>query len=167
MAVSYLANSIGATFKAHKSNAFVAEGWVRPVGEKLVLAFPTSFMNRSGGPVVNLMKFYNIPVENVIVVHDELDLDFDVIKLKSGGGHGGHNGLRDIIAATGSNEFDRVRIGIGRPPGRQDAADFVLSGFSASEREVLPHILSTASDAITMIVDEGILAAQQKYNTSS
>jgi len=124
-------------------------------------------MNRSGGPVVNLMKFYNIPLENVIVVHDELDLDFDVIKLKSGGGHGGHNGLRDIIAATGSNEFDRVRIGIGRPPGRQDAADFVLSGFSASEREVLPHILSTASDAITMIVEEGIVAAQQKYNTSA
>jgi PTH1 family peptidyl-tRNA hydrolase len=124
-------------------------------------------MNRSGGPVVNLMKFYNIPLENVIVVHDELDLDFDVIKLKSGGGHGGHNGLRDIIAATGSNEFDRVRIGIGRPPGRQDAADFVLSGFSSAEREVLPHILSTASDAITMIVEEGILAAQQKYNTSA
>lgn len=167
MAVSHLANSIGATFKAHKSNAFVAEGWVRPGGEKLVLAFPTSFMNRSGGPVVNLMKFYNIPLENVIVVHDELDLDFDVIKLKSGGGHGGHNGLRDIIAATGSNEFDRVRIGIGRPPGRQDAADFVLSGFSSAEREVLPHIISTASDAITMIVEEGILAAQQKYNTSA
>jgi PTH1 family peptidyl-tRNA hydrolase len=113
------------------------------------------------------MKFYNIPLENVIVVHDELDLDFDVIKLKSGGGHGGHNGLRDIIVATGSNEFDRVRIGIGRPPGRQDAADFVLSGFSSAEREVLPHILSTASDAITMIMDEGILAAQQKYNSSS
>lgn len=165
MAVSQLASDITTTFKSHKANALVAEGWVRPGGPKLILAKPNTFMNLSGGPVANLLKFYGLTPENLIVVHDELDIDFDVVRLKSNGGHGGHNGLRDIIAAAGSNEFARVRIGIGRPPGRQDAADFVLQDFSKSEREVLPHVLAHACGAIEMISDEGILAAQQRYNS--
>ncbi|MDH6255850.1 PTH1 family peptidyl-tRNA hydrolase [Aurantimicrobium minutum] len=165
MAVSQLASDIGATFKSHKANALVAEGWVRPGGPKLVIAKPNTFMNLSGGPVANLLKFYGVEPANLIVLHDELDIDFDVIRLKSNGGHGGHNGLRDIIAAIGTNEFNRVRIGIGRPPGRQDAADFVLSNFNSSEREILPHVLAHATDAVETIADEGILAAQQRFNS--
>ena len=165
MALSQLASDIGATFKSHKANALVAEGWVRPGGPKLILAKPNTFMNLSGGPVANLLKFYGIEPLNLIVLHDELDIDFDVVRLKSNGGHGGHNGLRDIIAAIGTNEFDRVRIGIGRPPGRQDAADFVLSNFNSSEREVLPHVLAHVCDAVDMIATEGILAAQQRFNS--
>ena len=165
MALSQLASDIGATFKSHKANALVAEGWVRPGGPKLILAKPNTFMNLSGGPVANLLKFYGIEPLNLIVLHDALDIDFDVVRLKSNGGHGGHNGLRDIIAAIGTNEFDRVRIGIGRPPGRQDAADFVLSNFNSSEREVLPHVLAHVCDAVDMIATEGILAAQQRFNS--
>lgn len=165
MALSQLASDIGATFKSHKANALVAEGWVRPGGPKLILAKPNTFMNLSGGPVANLLKFYGIEPLNLIVLHDELDINFDVVRLKSNGGHGGHNGLRDIIAAIGTNEFDRVRIGIGRPPGRQDAADFVLSNFNSSEREVLPHVLAHVCDAVDMIATEGILAAQQRFNS--
>ena len=165
MALSQLASDIGATFKSHKANALVAEGWVRPGGPKLILAKPKTFMNLSGGPVANLLKFYGVEPANLIVLHDELDIDFDVIRLKSNGGHGGHNGLRDIIAAIGTNEFNRVRIGIGRPPGRQDAADFVLSNFNSSEREILPHVLAHATDAVETIAEEGILAAQQRFNS--
>lgn len=165
MAVSQLASDIGATFKSHKANTLVAEGWVRPGGPKLVIAKPNTFMNLSGGPVANLLKFYGVEPANLIVLHDELDIDFDVIRLKSNGGHGGHNGLRDIIAAIGTNEFNRVRIGIGRPPGRQDAADFVLSNFNSSEREILPHVLAHATDAVETIAEEGILAAQQRFNS--
>ena len=165
MAVSQLASDIGATFKSHKANALVAEGWVRPGGPKLVIAKPNTFMNLSGGPVANLLKFYGVEPANLIVLHDELDIDFDVIRLKSNGGHGGHNGLRDIIAAIGTNEFNRVRIGIGRPPGRQDAADFVLSNFNSSERDILPHVLAHATDAVETIAEEGILAAQQRFNS--
>ncbi len=165
MAVSQLASDIGATFKSHKANALVAEGWARPGGPKLIIARPNTFMNLSGGPVANLLKFYDIEPANLIVLHDELDIDFDVVRLKSNGGHGGHNGLRDIIAAIGTNEFNRVRIGIGRPPGRQDAADFVLTGFNSSEREVLPHVLAHAADAVETIADDGMLAAQQRFNS--
>ena len=165
MALSQLASDIGATFKSHKAHALVAEGWVRPGGPKLILAKPNTFMNLSGGPVANLMKFYGTEPANLIVLHDELDIDFDVIRLKSNGGHGGHNGLRDIIAALGTNEFNRVRIGIGRPSGRQDAADFVLSNFNSSEREILPHVLAHATDAVETIAEQGILAAQQRFNS--
>ncbi|MEY4532413.1 MAG: hypothetical protein RI926_182 [Actinomycetota bacterium] len=165
MAVSQLASDIGVTFKSHKANALVAEGWVRPGGPKLIIAKPNTFMNLSGGPVANLLKFYGVEPANLIVLHDELDIDFDVVRLKSNGGHGGHNGLRDIIAAIGTNEFNRVRIGIGRPPGRQDAADFVLSNFNSSEREILPHVLAHVTDAVETIADDGMLAAQQRFNS--
>ena len=165
MALSQLASDIGATFKSHKAQALVAEGWVSPGGPKLILAKPTTFMNLSGGPVANLMKFYGVDASHLIVLHDELDIDFDVVRLKSNGGHGGHNGLRDIIAAIGTNEFNRVRIGIGRPPGRQDAADFVLSNFNSTQREILPHVLAHVCDAVETIATDGILAAQQRFNS--
>jgi PTH1 family peptidyl-tRNA hydrolase len=165
MVVSQLALDLGARFSSHKANAQVAEARLRPGGPKLVLAKPNTFMNVSGGPVAGLLKFYSLEASSLVVVHDELDLNFDVVRIKSSGGHGGHNGLRDIIAATGTTEFARVRVGIGRPPGRQDPADFVLQGFSKPEREVLPHLVMHAADAASAIAEVGVLAAQQKFNS--
>jgi PTH1 family peptidyl-tRNA hydrolase len=123
-------------------------------------------MNVSGGPTQALLRYYDLDVSRLIVVHDELDIDFDVVRLKHGGGHGGHNGIRDIIAATGSNEFTRVRVGIGRPPGRQPAADFVLKDFSSTERKELPFLIGDAADAVEMIATDGLTAAQLKFHTA-
>ena len=165
MALDVLAARISATFKSHKSNALVAEGRISIGGPKVILAKPLSYMNTSGGPVSSLMKFYDVPVSHVLVVHDELDIDAGLVRVKVGGGHAGHNGLRDIIAAVGSPEFARIRVGIGRPPGRQDAADFVLKDFSSTERkDMLPLLLETSADAIEAVVTHGVLEAQQKYN---
>ncbi len=151
-------------FRSHKANARVAEAWLRPGGAKLILAKPNTFMNVSGGPVAGLAKFYGVEPEHVVVVHDELDIPFDTIKLKTGGGHGGHNGVRDVAKALDSGEFARVRVGIGRPPGRQDPADWVLDPFGAVERKNLPILLADAADAVEQLVDEGLLAAQQKHH---
>ena len=167
MAVAQLASNLGASFSSHKSQALVAQARIGFDGPKLIIAQPTTFMNLSGGPVANLLKYFRLTPSHLIVVHDELDIDFDVIRIKSSGGHGGHNGLRDIIAACGTQEFTRVRIGIGRPPGRQDPADFVLSPFSAKEREILPQVLDSSAEAVTMIAQDGVLVAQQVFNTSS
>ncbi|HEY1105831.1 MAG TPA: aminoacyl-tRNA hydrolase, partial [Agromyces sp.] len=156
----------GATFKSHKTPSRVAEGFVRPGGPKLVVAKPNSYMNTSGGPVSALVKFYGVPPERIIVVHDELDLPFDTVKLKQGGGHGGHNGLRDIAKSQGP-DFIRVRVGIGRPPGRQDPADFVLKDFSGTERQSLPNLISDAADAVEAVADDGLLAAQQRFHSPS
>lgn len=163
LVVDELATRIGATFGRHKTQSLVAEGRVEPGAPKLVLAKSTGFMNASGGPVSRLLKFYSLAPDRLIVVHDELDLPFDTIRLKSGGGPGGHNGLRDVISAVGP-DFIRVRIGIGRPPGRQDPADFVLSTFSKAERELLPTVVADAADAVEQIVADGLVAAQQRWH---
>ena len=164
MVVDELAARRSETLRTHKANARVTETWLRPGAAKLVLAKPNSFMNVSGGPVSALAKFYDVPAERVIVVHDELDIPFDAVKLKIGGGHGGHNGVRDVAKALGTPEFPRVRVGIGRPPGRQDPADWVLDPFGATERKDLPLVLSDAADAVELLVAEGLLAAQQKHH---
>lgn len=164
LVVDELAARRSESFKAHKANARVAETWLRPGGPRLVLAKPNTFMNVSGGPVAGLAKFYGIEPEHVVVIHDELDIPFDSIKLKTGGGHGGHNGVRDVAKALGSGEFARVRVGIGRPPGRQDPADWVLDPFGKAERENLPILLGDAADAVEQLVGEGLLAAQQKHH---
>jgi PTH1 family peptidyl-tRNA hydrolase len=164
MALAELAGRVGASFKSHKANAAVAEGRLSPGGPKLVLAKPNTFMNVSGGPVAALLRFYSLDASHLIVLHDELDIPFDTVRLKSGGGHGGHNGIRDIAAAVGTPDFARVRIGIGRPPGRQDAADFVLTPFSKAEREVLPSLLSDAADATELLITDGLLEAQQRFH---
>lgn len=159
-----LADRRSETFRAHKANARVAETWLRPGGPKLILAKPNTFMNVSGGVVANLAKFYGIEPQRVVIVHDELDIPFDTIKLKAGGGHGGHNGVRDVAKALGSTDFARVRVGIGRPNGRQDPADWVLDPFGPTERKNLPVLLSDAADAVEQLVGEGLLAAQQKHH---
>ena len=164
MALAEFAHRVSATFKSHKANATVAEARLSPGGPKLILAKPNSFMNLSGGPVAGLLRFYDLDASRLIVLHDELDIPFDTVRLKSGGGHGGHNGVRDIAAAIGTADFVRVRIGIGRPPGRQDAADFVLKPFTGAEREVLPSLLSDAVDATELVITEGLLATQTRFH---
>ena len=164
MVIGELASRRGETLRAHKANARVAESWLRPGGAKLVLATPNSYMNVSGGPVSQLARFYDVPAERIVLVHDELDIPFDTIKLKTGGGHGGHNGIRDVAKALGTPDFPRVRVGIGRPPGRQDPADWVLDPFSAAQRTQLPLLLGDAADAVEQLIDEGLLAAQQKHH---
>jgi PTH1 family peptidyl-tRNA hydrolase len=121
-------------------------------------------MNTSGGPTANLLKFYDLKPENLIVIHDELDIDAATLKIKFSGGHGGHNGLRDIISAIG-NDFIRLRVGIGRPPGRMETSDFVLQNFNSTEREELPTTLEIAADMIEAITTSGLAEAQQKYHS--
>lgn len=164
MTLDVLAARLGGKFSAHRAGARVAEGRIRPGGAKLILAKSNGFMNTSGGPVSALARYFDIPVDRVVVVHDELDVPFDAIKLKQGGGHGGHNGLRDIAKALGSPEFLRVRVGVGRPPGQQDPADYVLKPFGTSERNALPVLLEDAADATETIVDAGLLEAQQRFH---
>ena len=165
MVADELASRIGATFKSHKTPSRVAEGFLSPGGPKLVIAKPNSYMNTSGGPVSALVKYYSLPVDRVLIVHDELDIPFDTVRLKQGGGHGGHNGVRDVSKATDDGDFIRVRIGVGRPPGRQDAADFVLKDFSGTERQSLPSLVSDAADAVEAIVEHGLVAAQQRFHS--
>ncbi|PZE55958.1 aminoacyl-tRNA hydrolase [Curtobacterium sp. MCLR17_044] len=167
MVLDELASRMGATFKKHKTPNQVAEGRLVPGGTRLVLAKPGSFMNTSGGPVSSVLGFYSATPADLVVVHDELDLPFDTVRLKGSGGHGGHNGLRDIIKATGTNEFMRVRVGIGRPPGRQDPADYVLRDFSTAEKKTLPILLADAADAVEAIAEVGLLAAQQRVHAPS
>ncbi|MEV1130442.1 aminoacyl-tRNA hydrolase [Agromyces sp. NPDC049794] len=165
MVADQLADRLGATFKSHKTPSRVAEGFLGPGGPKLVIAKPNGYMNTSGGPVSALVTYYSLPADRLIIVHDELDIPFDTVRLKQGGGHGGHNGIRDVAKATDNAAFTRVRVGIGRPPGRQDAADFVLKDFSATERQALPNLLSDAADAIEEIVSHGLVAAQQRFHS--
>lgn len=164
LALDVLADRLGIRFAAHRTNARVADGFLAPGGPKLILAKSNGFMNTSGGPVSALMKYFNVPVERLIVLHDDLDLPFDTVKLKRGGGHGGHNGLRDIAKALGTPDFLRVRIGIGRPPGRQDPADYVLRPFGSGERDALGVLLEDAADAAESLVTEGLTAAQQRFH---
>jgi peptidyl-tRNA hydrolase, PTH1 family len=167
MVLTELADRMSATFKNHKANAAVAEGRTAPGGPRFVLAKPNTYMNLSGGPISALLKFYKLDPSRLIVLHDELDIPFDTVRLKFGGGHGGHNGIRDTIAHLGTGDFTRARIGIGRPPGRQPAADFVLRDFSSDERQTLPNLLVDAADAVELIATEGLPAAQLKFHTSA
>jgi len=165
MVLAELADRVSAPFKSHRTSSLVAEGRSGLEGPRLILAKPNSFMNLSGGPVAELMKFYKLELDHLIVVHDELDIPFDSIRLKLGGGNGGHNGIRDIAGALGTPDFLRVRVGIGRPPGRQPAADFVLHDFTSEERKLLPNILVDAADAAEQIARDGLAAAQLRWHT--
>ncbi|MFC5338735.1 aminoacyl-tRNA hydrolase [Leucobacter denitrificans] len=167
MALDVLADRMSAKFSLHKTNSRVAEGRIMPGGPKLILAKSNGYMNTSGGPVSALAKYFGVSPDRIIVLHDELDLPFDSLKLKVGGGHGGHNGLRDIAKALATPDFFRVRIGIGRPPGQQDAADYVLRPFASNEREALAVLLEDAADASELLVTDGLLAAQQRFHGAS
>jgi len=136
LVLDLLAERAGGRFRAHKGRADTVEG--RLAGRRVVLVKPKCYMNESGGPVASLRSFFKVPLERAVVVHDELDLPYGAVRLKRGGGDNGHNGLRSVTSALGSKDYLRVRFGIGRPPGRQDPADFVLKDFSAAERKELP-----------------------------
>jgi PTH1 family peptidyl-tRNA hydrolase len=152
----------GGRFKSHKAGADVLEG--RLAGRRVVLAKPRSFMNLSGGPVAGLVRFFKVPVESVVVVHDELDIPFDAVRLKLGGGDNGHNGLRSITKSLDTKEYYRIRVGIGRPPGRMDPADFVLRDFSAAERKELAFVIDKAADATEALLANGLEAAQNTFH---
>ena len=166
MVLDELARRVGGSFKVHKARAHVLEGRLGIGGPRVVLAKPMSYMNVSGGPVSALAKFYDIDPEHVVAVHDEIDIPFNTVKLKIGGGEGGHNGLRDISKALATKDYLRVRVGVGRPPGRMDTADFVLKDFASPEKKELPFLLDDAADAVETVVKDGLSAAQQKYHTA-
>jgi PTH1 family peptidyl-tRNA hydrolase len=158
-----LADRMGAKFKVHKrSGAEISTG--RIGGRSVVLAKPRVYMNDSGRQVGPLAQFYSVPPGDVIALHDELDIDFGRIRLKLGGGEGGHNGVRSVASALGTKDFQRVRIGIGRPPGRKDPASFVLENFTAAERTEVPTICEQAADATELLVQLGLEAAQNQVH---
>lgn len=158
-----LAARMSGKFKAHKSGADVLEG--RLEGRRTALAKPRSYMNVSGGPVAGAVRFFKVPPERLVVVHDELDLPFGSIRLKLGGGENGHNGLRSISKSLGTRDYLRLRFGIGRPPGRMDPADFVLRDFSGSERKELAFYVDRCADATEALVGKGLEAAQNLFHT--
>lgn len=156
-----------------KMRAEVAETRIGPLGigvpgpgaQRVALVRPRTYMNESGIPVGKLAAFYGVGADHIIAVHDELDLDLGQLRLKCGGGDNGHNGLKSIRAHVHSGDFHRVRFGIGRPPGRQPAADFVLAAFPASQRDAVAVEVARAADAVETLVSEGLTAAQNRYNS--
>ena len=169
MVVDVLAARTGARFGRHrKAVAQVAEArlGLGDQAPRLILVKPMTYMNLSGGPVVGLAQFYKVPVDRILAVHDELDLPYGALRLKVDGGEGGHNGLRSMSRSLGSKEYLRARFGIGRPPGRQDPADYVLSDFSASERKDLEYFVDRAADAVEAVLARGLEWAQNAYHAS-
>jgi peptidyl-tRNA hydrolase, PTH1 family len=163
MVADVLADRMGSGFKLHKkSGTDTASG--RLADRPVVLAKPRSYMNESGRQVAALAKFYSAPPEHLIVIHDELDLDFGKVRLKVGGGEAGHNGLRSVSAALGTKDYHRVRIGIGRPPGRKDPAAFVLENFTAAERKDVPVVCQQAADATELLIKLGLEDAQNQVH---
>lgn len=162
LVIDVLAGRVDGRFKAHRGRADVIES--RTGDERVVLAKPRSYMNESGGPVAALRDFFKAPVDRLVVVHDELDLGFGVLRVKHGGGDNGHNGLKSLRKSLGSGDFLRVRFGIGRPPGRADPAEWVLRDFSAAEGKELGVHLERAADAVESLLGDGLAATQNLYN---
>ncbi|MFS3129465.1 aminoacyl-tRNA hydrolase [Nocardioides sp. Bht2] len=161
-----LAKRMGGSFRAHKTGrADVVEGRLQVPGPRVVLVRPRSYMNEVGGPVKAVATFYKVPAERIIAIHDELDIAFGTLRIKQGGGDNGHNGLKSMRSSLGTGDFFRVRAGIGRPPGRQEVADFVLSNYSTVERKELPFQIDDAADAVESLIAEGLERTQQKFNS--
>jgi PTH1 family peptidyl-tRNA hydrolase len=164
LAADVLAARMGSRLAGHRrGRADVAEGHL--AGQRVVLAKPRSYMNESGGPVASLLSFYKVSADRLVVLHDELDIAFGTLRCKLGGGDNGHNGLRSIRRSTGTGDFYRVRMGIGRPPGRQDPADFVLRAFGRDERPEVPLLAETAADAVESLLADGLERTQGRFNT--
>jgi PTH1 family peptidyl-tRNA hydrolase len=169
LVVEELARRLGEKWKSHKTGrAEVVEGRLGPVGSdapRIVLARPRSYMNEVGGPVKALATFYKIEPDHVVAIHDELDIPFGTLRTKLGGGDNGHNGLKSMRSSLGTGDFYRVRAGIGRPPGRQSPADFVLASYSATERKELPFQVDLAADAVESLLTQGLAETQQRFNS--
>ena len=165
--IKAMADAAGVRFSSHKSRSDVAEYKLGKGGSvpSLVLATLRCYMNESGGPTKSLADFYKVSGDHIIIAHDELDIPFQSIRLKFGGGDNGHNGLKSITSALGSSDYFRVRLGIGRPPGAQDPADFVLKPFNAAERSELPDFCSRSISAIEALITQGLESAQQNFNS--
>jgi peptidyl-tRNA hydrolase, PTH1 family len=169
MVADLLADRTRARFsRAKRAVAMIAEARLGLGDEapRLVIVKPMTYMNLSGGPVAALRQFYKVPLEQVVAVHDELDIPYAQLRLKCGGGEGGHNGLRSMSASLGSRDYLRVRFGIGRPPGRQDPADYVLSDFSAVERKELDFLVDRTADATEALVQRGLEWTQNAYHAA-
>lgn len=161
MVVDEIAADAGISLRSWKGRALQGAGRLSLGGTRVILAKPLTFMNESGGPVAGLAKAFDVPLERIVLVHDELDVPFGDIRLKRGGGEGGHNGLRDTTKALGTKDYHRVRVGIGRPPGRMDVSDFVLKPFSSAEAKELPFLIGDAADAVRLLLERGLTDAQQ------
>jgi PTH1 family peptidyl-tRNA hydrolase len=168
LVVEELARRIGGSWRSHKTGrADVVEGRLGAPGmpgPRVVLARARCYMNESGGPVKALATFYKVAPDRIIAIHDELDIDFGTLRIKLGGGDNGHNGLKSMRSSLGTGDFYRVRAGIGRPPGRQSPADFVLSGYSSNERKELPFQVDSAADAVESLITDGLELTQQRFN---
>jgi PTH1 family peptidyl-tRNA hydrolase len=169
LVVEELARRIGSPFSAPRGmRADVAEGRLGPPGSdvpKVALMKSRAFMNDSGSPVSKLSSYYKVTPDHLVVIHDELDIDPGQLRVKRGGGDNGHNGLRSIRAALGTGDFYRVRVGVGRPPGRQDPADYLLSNFSASQRQDLALEVDRAADAVESLIEVGLERTQSTFNS--
>ena len=141
------------------------EGRLRVVGPRIVLGRGRSFMNESGGAVASLLSFYKVPAERLVVAHDELDLPFGALRLKLGGGDNGHNGLKSLRRHLGSGDYFRIRFGIGRPPGRQEPADYVLAAIPGSLRLEVELEVQRAADAVELLLAHGLEVAQNRFNS--
>ena len=169
MVIAELASRGADRLATHKARAHVATtrlgtGPGGVPGPRAILAVPMSYMNESGGPVKGLLSFYSLTPASLVVVHDELDISFGQVRIKVGGGEGGHNGLRSISSSGGTRDYVRVRVGIGRPPGRMDPADYVLRDFSGEQRKEVPFLVADAADAVEMLATQGLAAAQQRFH---
>ena len=167
MVADLLASRTGGKFKSHKAGrAQVLEGRFGTPGvssQRVILAKPMSYMNVSGGPVKALLDFYDLPLDRLVVIHDELDLDYGVLRLKLGGGDNGHNGLKSLTKSLG-RDYYRVRFGVGRPPGRMQVADYVLKDFTSTEKKELDYFVDRAADAVEGLLVDGLERAQSTYN---
>jgi PTH1 family peptidyl-tRNA hydrolase len=164
LVVERLAARIGVSLERKLFGALVGEGGL--AGHKVMFAEPQSFMNLSGQPTASLLGFYKLALQELVVVHDDMDLPFGRLRLRVGGGHGGHNGIRDIQRLLG-NDFVRVRVGVGRPPPPMDPADYVLGSWTPGEASTLDTVLDTAADAVTGIVADGVTRAMNSFNAGS
>lgn len=163
LVVERLAARVGATVEKKLFGALVGDGSL--AGKKVLFAMPQQFMNLSGQPVASIQGFYKVPKEETIVVHDDMDLPFGRLRVRVGGGHGGHNGIRDIQRLSG-NDFIRVRVGVGRPPEKMDPADYVLSSWSSVESDALEPLLDTASNAVESVVRVGVTQTMNTFNAA-
>jgi len=166
LVVEEIAKRVSGSFVSHKARADVLEGrlGVGIDAPSLILAKAKSYMNESGGPGKALADFYKTPLDHIVVVHDELDLPFESIRTKLGGGDNGHNGLKSLTKSLGGPGYLRIRMGIGRPQGRQDPADFVLKPFSTDERKVLSLFIDRGGDALESLLTRGLEETQQRFN---
>ena len=162
MLLDRLADRLGEQFTRVESKSLVTKTDFG--GNRLVLAKPQTFMNNSGQAVGSLLRYYKIPFENLMVVNDDVDLDLGTLRIRKSGGSAGQKGLASIIDRLGSQEFPRMRLGIGRPPGRMDAAAYVLRDFSKVELPLLDEVLSYGVDAVLMFITQGVEAAMNRYN---